>query len=37
MIKEIAKRLDDLPKVNKKRDRVAIIPQGTLSTIVGGF
>jgi adenosine kinase len=33
-INEIAKRLADLPKVNKKRERVAIITQGTLPTIV---
>lgn len=33
-IKEIAKHLAELPKKNKKRDRVAIITQGTLPTIV---
>ncbi|RFU34018.1 hypothetical protein B7463_g2272, partial [Scytalidium lignicola] len=33
-IKEIAKRLADLPKENTKRERVAIITQGTLPTIV---
>lgn len=33
-IKEIAKHLAELPKVNKKRDRIAIITQGTLPTIV---
>jgi len=33
-IKEIAKRLAALPKENKKRDRVAIVTQGTLPTIV---
>jgi len=33
-IEEIAKRLVNLLKVNKKRDRVAIITQGTLPTIV---
>ncbi len=33
-IKEIAKHLADLPKANKKRERVAIITQGTLPTIV---
>jgi len=33
-IKEIAKHLAALPKVNQKRERVAIITQGTLPTIV---
>ncbi|TGO51769.1 hypothetical protein BOTNAR_0344g00020 [Botryotinia narcissicola] len=33
-IKEIAKALAALPKENKKRERVAIITQGTLPTIV---
>lgn len=33
-IGEIAKHLAGLPKENKKRDRVAIITQGTLPTIV---
>jgi adenosine kinase len=33
-ISEIAKHLSELPKENKKRDRVAIITQGTLPTIV---
>jgi adenosine kinase len=33
-IKEIAKRLADIPKLNKKRDRVAFITQGKLPTIV---
>jgi len=33
-VREIAMRLADLPKINKKRDRVAIITQGTLPTIV---
>jgi len=33
-IKEIAKALAALPKENKKRERVAIITQGTLPTVV---
>lgn len=33
-IKEIAQYLADLPKENNKRERVAIITQGTLPTIV---
>lgn len=33
-LKEIAKRIAALPKENKKRERVAIITQGTLPTIV---
>ena len=33
-IKEIAKHLAALPKANRKRERVAIITQGTLPTIV---
>ena len=33
-IKEIAKHLAALPKTNKKRERVAIITQGTLPTVV---
>ena len=33
-IKEIAKHLAALPKANKKRERVAIITQGTLPTVV---
>lgn len=33
-IKEIAKHLSELPKANSKRQRVAIITQGTLPTIV---
>jgi adenosine kinase len=33
-IKEIAKCLADLPKVNRKRDRVAIITQVMLPSIV---
>lgn len=33
-IKEIAKHLAALPKANKKRERVAIITQGTLPTIL---
>jgi adenosine kinase len=33
-IKEIAKHLAALPKANSKRERVAIITQGTLPTIV---
>jgi adenosine kinase len=33
-VKEIAKHLAALPKANKKRERVAIITQGTLPTIV---
>jgi adenosine kinase len=33
-IKEIAQHLADLPKENKKRERVAIVTQGTLPTIV---
>lgn len=33
-IAEIAQHLADLPKVNSKKDRIAIITQGTLPTIV---
>jgi len=33
-IKEIAKKIAALPKINEKRERVAIVTQGTLPTVI---